>query len=583
MRVCDYIAQRLYTAGIRQIYGMVGGGTAGLNDGWYNHHGLEFVSFHHEQGAGHAAVAAARTNQNLSVVNVTTGCGGTNALTSCLNAWQESAPVLFLSGNTKITNMASYINKQKNINLRRYGLQEHDIVTTVANMTKYAVLIQSVDDVAYELDKAIDLALSGRMGPVWIDIPGNIQSAEMPEIIARYEPFAESTELNLAGADIVLQNSTRPVAIAGAGLRWAGAIDAFKAFVEAHNIPFVTTFLTKDIIATDHPLNIGMIGIKGNRAANFAMQNADCLLILGSSMNVSHIGYDASTFSPASQRIQVDIDASELMKGTFRIDYPIVGSVADFLAQIKINADWESWAFKCFNWKRKWPLYDETIHRPDTGGVNLYEVVESLNRNMYPGDALIVDAGQPCYVCSTNGKFKTGQRYWAQAAQGDMGYAIPALVGIYKTDHNLNPIACIGEGSFMTNIQELATIAHHRIPAKIIVINNDGYMSIKQTQSKFFNNHQFGVSQHTGVNFPSIENLARAFNIDYELVSNNHDLDRIMASTLHEPISLIIEVKSQTELDVLPAQAIKPDGTQGSLHDMAPFLSAEELKAEMLI
>jgi acetolactate synthase-1/2/3 large subunit len=202
---------------------------------------------------------------------------------------------------------------------------------------------------------------------------------------------------------------------------------------------------------------------------------------------------------------------------------------------------------------------------------------------MQSGDALIVDAGQPCYVCSTNGNFKSGQRYWAQAAQGDMGYAIPALVGIYKTNHDLNPIACIGEGSFMTNVQELATIAHHKIPAKIIVINNDGYMSIKQTQQKFFHNHQFGVSQSTGVNFPSIANIAQAFGIEHELVSNNADLDRIMASTLHYKSAIIIEVQSQTELDVLPAQAIKPDGTQGSLHDMAPFLTPEELKAELLI
>lgn len=584
MRVCDYIAQRLYEAGVRQIYGMVGGGTAGLNDGFHNHGGLEFVSFHHEQGAGHAAVAASRTNHKLAVVNVTTGCGGTNAITSCLDAWQESAPVLFISGNTRLNNMAKWINEKQGLNLRRYGLQEHDIVTTVSNLTKYALIISNVHNVAFQLDKAIHIATTGRPGPVWLDIPGDIQTAEMPENPSRWTPPADTeVKLDLAAALTAFTNSNRPIVVAGAGIAHSGANQLFREFVETHNIPFVTTFLTKDLIETDHPLNIGMIGIKGNRAANFAMQNADCLLILGSSMNVSHIGYDAKSFSPASIKIHVDIDPSELQKGIFKVDIPIQADCKLFLEQFDVLHSWSDWASNCLHWKRKWPLYNEAIHRSDLGGINLYEVVECLNKNMRSNDALIVDAGQPCYVCSTNGKFKQGQRYWAQAAQGDMGYAIPAMVGIHKTNPSLNLIACIGEGSFMTNVQELATLVQHKVPAKILVINNDGYMSIKQTQTKFFGGRVFGVSESTGVHFPDIAEIARAFGINHCRVHKNQQLEQAMPMFLNSEQPVILEVISQTELDVQPAQAIKPDGTQGALHDMSPFLSQEELDAEMII
>lgn len=589
MRVADYIANRLSQLGIKQVYGLVGGGTAGLNDGFISNPDIEFVCFHHEQGAGHAAVGAARTNRQLAVVNVTTGCGGTNVLTSCLNAWQESVPVLFLSGNTRIDNMAAYINKQKNINLRRYGLQEHNIVETVGNLTKYAVLIESVDDVAYELEKAIDIATSGRPGPVWIDVPGNIQTAQMPENPRQYEktvgfeaPFTEITEM----FNEHILKAKRPLIIAGAGISISKSEKEFKEFFERNQIPFVTTFLTRDIADSYHPLNVGMIGIKGNRAANFAMQNADLLIVLGSSMNVSHIGYDAKTFSPHSKKIVVDIDDSELRKDVIKIDFPINCSVSTFLGfalSVDGKPDTAEWVQKIDHWKHKWPVYNPAVHRDDTNGVNLYEFVESLNRNMRPEDTVVVDAGQPCYVCSTNLKLREGQRYMAQAAQGDMGYAIPASVGIHKTDPSMNIILVIGEGSFYTNMQELAVIREHNVPVKIFVINNDGYMSIKQTQTKFFGGRLHGVSNSTGVYFADLLKIANSFDIPFFRITDNEDLDEQMPHVMHYDTPAIIEVISQDTLDVLPAQAIKPDGTQGGLHDMAPFMDPEELEQEMIV
>lgn len=590
MKVNDYIAKRLNEVGITKVYGLVGGSTAGLNDGFINNPNIEFIAFHHEQGAGHAAVGSARTNNKLSVCNVTAGCGVTNATTSLLNAYEESAPVLFLSGNTAMANQAKYINRNKNIHIRKYGIQDLDAIRTVEHISKYAVAIERAEDVPYELDKAIDIALSGRPGPVWIDVPGNLQSAEIPEGYKQYVPedlnrsFAYQPYLD---ALEVIYKSKRPLIVAGNGINLGNARSQLREFVDLHQIPFITTFLSRDLIEYEHPQNLGMMGIKGARAANFAMQNADCLIILGCSMNVTHIGYDSKSFSPASTKIMIDIDVNELGKDIFKVDMPINGDVKDFFHTAKSYPNdyvATDWAEKCQYWKAKWPIYNPEVHRPDTGGVNLYEIVESINRNMQPNDCFIVDAGQPCYILSTNGKYKENCRYMAQAAQGDMGYAIPASVGAYFADPTMNITIVIGEGSFYTNMQELAVIRQHRIPVKIFVINNDGYMSIKQTQDKFFGGRQWGVSSSTGVFFADIAKVADSFEIPYMKITNNEDLDRYMAPLMsYKDGPQIVEFVSQNTLDVLPAQAIKPDGTQGGLHDMAPFLPAEELASEMIV
>ena len=589
MKVNDYIAKRLNEHGITKVYGLVGGSTAGLNDGFINNPDIEFIAFHHEQGAGHAAVGSARTNNKLSVCNVTAGCGVTNAMTSLLNAYEESAPVLFLSGNTAMSNQAKYINRAKNINIRKYGIQDLDAHRTVEHISKYAVAIEKAEDVPYELEKAIHIALDGRPGPVWIDVPGNIQSAQIPEDARQFVPDVKYLSGN---RDPILEalrtvfKSERPIIVAGNGVALGNARELFRKFVDHYSIPFVTTFLSRDLVEYEHEQNLGMMGIKGARAANFALQNADCLLILGCSMNVTHIGYDTKSFSPHSKKIMVDIDTSELKKDIFTVDQAINCDVYEFLnTALENTTDYRTgdWSDKCLHWKSKWPIYNQDVHRPDTTGINLYEIVESINRNMQPNDCFIVDAGQPCYILSTNGKYKENCRYMAQAAQGDMGYAIPASVGAYFADPTLNITIVIGEGSFYTNMQELAVIRQHKIPVKIFVINNDGYMSIKQTQDKFFGGRRWGVSNSTGVYFADIAKIAEAFELPYFKVTSNEELDMYMPSLMRRPYPVIVEFMSQNTLDVLPAQAIKPDGTQGGLHDMAPFLSEEELAAEMIV
>ena len=585
MKAGYYIAQRLNELGVTEVYGLVGGSTSGINDGFFRFPGINFVPFHHEQGAGHAAVGSARTNNKLSVCNVTAGCGVTNALTSLLNAYEESVPVLFISGSSSLFSQAKYINKKKGIELRKYGIQDFDPMGSVEHITKYAVTIENIEDVPYELEKAVHLALSGRPGPVWIDVPGNFQNALIPEEYRRYEPEGGEEEvIDFTAAFDAIFQSQRPLVVAGNGIRLGDCKDEFRSFIDLYKIPFVTTFLSKDLVEYDHPHNVGMLGVKGARAANFAMQNADCLIILGCSMNVTHSGYDPKTFSPHSKKIVVDIDKNELEKGMFPIDIPLNCDVKQFfnshtLYYKDFDVDW--WGKKCIYWKNKWPIYDPEVHSSDEGGLNLYEIVESINRTMKDGDCIVVDAGQPCYVLSSNGKYKKNCRFMVEASQGDMGYSIPACVGVHFADPTLNLIIVIGEGSLHTNMQELAVVKKYNIPVKIFVINNDGYLCIKQTQDKFFEGRKWAVSKSTGVYFADISKIAETFEIDYHRVETNQELTNLIPQVHSSSSPVIIECISQTTLDVLPAQGFKPDGSQGGLHEMLPLL--DDLEEEMIV
>jgi acetolactate synthase-1/2/3 large subunit len=320
MRVCDWIAQYLMSIGVERVHGLMGGGAAGLNDGFIKQ-GMPYVCYHHEQGAGHAAIGESKYTGKLAVVNPTTGCAGTNCATSVLNAWQDSVPVLFISGNVKLSTCSGWINSQTTgLNIRKYGIQEHHIVDTYRSMTKYSKFITSVNDVAHELSYAIHCATTNRPGPVWIDIPGDIQLAtiENPSV---YRPLAD---LSLVRPLTTIKNrimqSQRPLVLAGYGIRQANCVDEFVKFIETYNIPFVSTYGARDYTANDHALSIGAVGQRGSRAGNFAMQNADCLILLGTSLGASVVGYDPKQFSPHSYKIAIDIDNNELHKNIVDID-----------------------------------------------------------------------------------------------------------------------------------------------------------------------------------------------------------------------------------------------------------------------
>jgi acetolactate synthase I/II/III large subunit len=322
MRVADWIAGYLWEIGVDRVHGLMGGGASGLNDGFIKHQGIEYICYHHEQGAGHAAIGEAKYTGTFSVVNPTTGCGGTNCVTSVLNAWQDGVPVLFLSGNVRHDNTAHWLKTYKDVTVRHYGAQEHHIIDTVKSITKVAGFISQPENVEYMMHMAVDQATRGRPGPVWIDVPSNIQAAQMPEhnsleYVSRKPSRVTFDHLKLTSQ---LRLAERPIVVAGVGLRQAGCHLAFIRLVEKYQLPFVTTYGAQDYAPFDHPLNMGTVGVRGSRAGNFAMQNADTLLILGTSMGATVIGYDPKQFNPNAYKIYVDIERGELDKDIIPID-----------------------------------------------------------------------------------------------------------------------------------------------------------------------------------------------------------------------------------------------------------------------
>ena len=336
MRVCDWIAQYLKSVGVERVHGLMGGGAAGLNDGFIKQ-GMPYVCYHHEQGAGHAAIGESKITGKLSVVNPTTGCAGTNCATSVLDAWQDSVPVLFLSGNVRLSTCSGYINQSRGVNIRKYGIQEHHIVDTYKSMTKASLFVTNIEDVAFTIQYAVSLAQTGRPGPVWVDIPGDIQLAKMPESYSNYHgpaPDPARNQPDYAAIKQRIEQAERPVVLAGYGIRQNNSVDEFIKFVEQYQIPYVGTYGARDYTAHEHSLNIGSIGQRGSRAGNFALQNADLLLILGSSLNASVIGYDPTQFSPVSYKMMVDCDDSELNKDIVKIDLKIQTDLTNFFEEM---------------------------------------------------------------------------------------------------------------------------------------------------------------------------------------------------------------------------------------------------------
>ena len=336
-RVCDWIASYLYDHGVKHVHGIMGGGAAGLNDGFIKHGKIKYICYHHEQGAGHSAIGESKYTGKLSVVNPTTGCGGTNCATSVLDAWQDGVPVLFLSGNVKLATCSGYINHEKNIKIRRYGIQEHHVVDTFKSTTKIARFIDDVNDVSYYLSLAIHIANEGRKGPVWLDIPGDIQLSQMPKDLILYKPNPlrqTKTSCDYSDLEHALKKSERPLVLAGYGIRRSNNVGNFVKFINKYQIPFVSTYGARDYTPNDDRLSIGAIGQRGSRAGNFALQNADLLLILGSTLNASVIGYDPKQFSPLSYKIQVDIDRDETMKGIVKIDKTYIDDLTFFFDEM---------------------------------------------------------------------------------------------------------------------------------------------------------------------------------------------------------------------------------------------------------
>ena len=588
MKVTDYIAKRLKEHGVEHFFMVSGGGAMHLNDSLG--HAIPYTANHHEQACAIAAEGYARVNQKLAVVNVTTGPGGLNALNGVMGQWTDSVPVLYLSGQVKYT---TSLDSCREIPLRQLGDQEVDIISVVKPLTKYAVMVKDAYDIKYHLDKAIYEATHGRMGPVWLDIPMNIQGAQIDESDLReFVPEKNSVKPDLKVSQVVesLKNAKRPLIVAGHGIRLSGQIDNFNKLIEKANIPVVTTFNGFDLMDTNHPLFAGRIGTVGQRSGNFVLQNADVILFLGTRNNIRQASYNWENFAKDAKKIIVDIDKAELDKPTVRPDVAINADLRDFmpalLNQVK-DFSKQDWAKYCQNMKQKYSFENSPEYtQQENGLINVYSFIRELTKNM-PDNAIMVAANGSACVCAHQvGIVKKGQRQFWNSGDASMGYDLPAAIGAaYQA--NGRPVVCLaGDGSIMMNLQELETISYNKLPIKIFVINNNGYSSIRQTQRNFFNGRMTGSGVDSGVGIPKFEKIANAFDIPTIRISGSYELNSGIKKAFETSGPVLTEVLTLQEYAFLPKLSARklPDGSMvsPSLEDMFPFVSREEYAQNMI-
>jgi len=585
VRLADYVAQFLEKKDIKHVFTVTGGGAMFLNDGLAKTTSIKGVFNHHEQACAMAAVGYSKVNNRIAVVMPTTGCGGTNTITGLLDAWQDSVKVVFISGN---------VNKREtqyctDVPLRKFGVQEANIVEIVKPITKYATMITDANSIAYELEKAFSICESDRPGPVWIDIPLDIQGSFIDETkLEHYTPKPKQFEnLDHSVLKQYLKEAKRPIVVAGYGIHLANAQTDFVKFIEQHNLPVVFTYLTIDLLPSNHPLYVGRLGTKGDRAGNFAIQNSDLVISLGSSLTVSVTGFRYETFAREAKKFVVDIDKNEHKKPTIKIDHIVNADVKDFLADCQLNyrAD-QWWVDKCIDWRSKWPVMVED-YRDTTKGINIYYFLNELSKHNKPDAITISDAGSAYYATSQALQIRDKQRYITSGAQADMGFTIPAAIGAAVGSDSNNIIGITGDGSFQMNIQELQTIVNFNLPIKIFVLNNGGYLSIRNTMDKFFDSRYYGTDTGSGLSLPDVSKIGMAYGIPCYTLRTSEDLDGTLKEILNITGPVLIDVVCLFKQDMIPSSSAKQN-EQGvivsqPLENMAPFLSEEEFKNEMII
>jgi len=585
-RIADIVASFLVDQGIKDIFTLTGGGAMFLNDGIASNDNINAICNHHEQACAMGAVAYAKYKNGLAAAMLTTGCGATNAITGLLDAWQDNTPVIFISGQIK----RKETSRNAQTNLRQFGVQEADIVSIVESLTKYAVMVNEPEEILYHLEKAVHLAQTGRPGPVWIDIPLDVQgfSIDTSEL-KHFIPDADTTQ-EIKGIDQFIEmyeQAERPIILAGNGVRLSGSVEKLREFVSKNNVPCAVSYLAADYFEQDNPNYVGRIGIKGDRAGNFAIQNSDLIISLGSRLSICLTGFEYELFARESKLIVVDIDEDEHKKDTVNIDQFIYSDVGAFLENIGNKVTPKSlgeWQNKCVHWKNKWPVYQEGY---DTNTVNMYEFTKALSELASEDSIVVSDAGSSYYVVSQSFTLKSNkQRYITSGAQADMGFTLPAAIGACIAA-NKSVIGITGDGSFQLNIQELQTIKHYNLPVKLIVWNNNGYLSIRATQNKFFDGRRIGTDPESGVSFPEVEKIANAYELPYVKINNVDELREKLANVIATSGPIICEVICPENQEIIPAvSAVKnKDGSMTSkpIEDMYPFLDRNEFLDEMLI
>ncbi|MCR4586116.1 MAG: thiamine pyrophosphate-binding protein [Lachnospiraceae bacterium] len=588
IKVSEYVAGFLADHGIKDCFMVTGGGAMHLDDAIGHSERINCIFNHHEQACAIAAEGYTRMTGRLAAVCVTSGPGGTNAITGVMGGWLDSIPMFVISGQVKReTTTTAY----PELNLRQLGDQEFDIIGSVRNMTRYAVQVFDPKQIAYHLEKAYYLALDGRKGPVWLDIPLDVQGARIEtEGLLHFDPKAERPwgvpEVKDSVISILLDKlkaSKSPLVLAGTGVNPGEGREKLLAFLEKYKIPVVCAWNANDTVAFDNPYFAGMPGTVGTRPGNFALQNADLLISLGCRMNIRMIGYNHFDFAKNAFKAAVDTDERELHKPTLSIDLPIHADLVDFLDKMLSKdyepaAEHERWRAWCRSLVERYPSVREDMH--GGGLINPYVFVDRLFEKLDKDDRIICGNGSACVITFQAAKIKQGQRMFTNSGCAAMGYGFPAALGVAVSDNTKRTICIDGEGSFMMNMQELATVVQNKLNLKIFIINNNGYLSIRQTQNNLFKPPLIGVDKESGVGFPDFEKLADAFGIAYRRLDAEKTADGIIEEVLASEGPVLCEAVVDPAQNFEPKSSSKvlPDGriVSPSLDDMAPFLDRDE-------
>lgn len=602
MRLADYVADFLVNHGVTDCFSVVGGGAMHLNDALGHKDGLKVTYNHHEQACAIAAEAYARLDNRIAAVCVTTGPGGTNALTGVVGGWLDSIPMMIISGQVRYDTTARYALQFTETPLRAMGDQEYDIVKSVAPMTKYATMIEDPMDIRYALEKAWHLATTGRPGPVWIDIPVNFQGMYIEtDELRGYDPTEDDALLPPAVSqetiDEVIEKikkAERPVFHAGYGIRLSGAYKQFREVAEKLGIPIVTYWNAVDLIEDENELYCGRAGNMGDRPGNWAIQNADLILAIGTRISIRQVGYNWKTWAREAEVIMVDIDQAELKKPTLHVEMPIWADAKDFL--LKMNESLtqplprkEKWLETCQKWKKEYPVVQPRQWEENGTTANVYAFVHYLSSQLPENSLTAVSNGACCVVGNQTYVIQKGSRMANNSAIASMGYGLPAAIGTCIGGGVRDTICLEGDGSIMMNLQELQTILTNRLPIKIFLINNNGYHSIRITQTNLFGQHtKVGIGpESSDLSFPDFEKIAKAFGYPYYSAHSNQEMKEVVDKALQEDGPVFCEIFTDTSQVWEPKSSTKrlEDGTLVSppLEDLAPFLPREELEEIMIV
>ncbi len=592
VRVADVIVDFLIENKIKSVFGLMGGGAMFLNDALaLRKKDIKTIFNHHEQASAMAAVGYSKYTNNSSAAIFTTGCGSTNSITGVLDAWQDNLPSFFISGQVKRKETSR---NKKNIKLRNFGVQEADVISIVENITKYSVMINDPESIYEELNKAYKIAKSDCPGPVWIDVPLDVQSSLVKKKKWTFnldKNLISKKKLNKFTNKILnlLNKSQRPVIIAGNGIRLSSTIKEFNLLIKKFKIPVVSSYLGIDIFPNSNKLHYGTLGTKGNRLANFVIQNSDLVISMGCRLSVPLTGFQYETFAREAKICVIDINSDEHKKNTVKIDHFFkldLKHLIPNLVSCNLNRNFKEWTNTCNKWKKLWPTIED--NHDDKNGINLYSFMNILNKNLRDRCSVIADAGSAGYVSAQSLKIKSNkQRFIMPGAQMEMGFSIPCAIGVAEANKKDIVYAITGDGSFQLNIQELQTISHYKYNIKLFIWNNSGYLSIKSTQSRFFKGRDIGAGPKSGLTFPEIEKIAEAYKIKYKKISTKKQLNSLLQKHKVQDGPEIIEVICPEIQEIIPTAATKTldDGSLVSspLEDMYPFMEDKLFKENMIV